>query len=123
MDTEKSPETTVHHETLAVEAQSHEHAITKWQAAKQQPLAIAWIAWALFVLCLQGFDATAGATIVGIEQFRKDFGHPFEDGYVLHAQWQSAFTGGPSAMAVIGALSSSYIRDSQYNCFPFISAF
>jgi SP family general alpha glucoside:H+ symporter-like MFS transporter len=118
MDCEKSPEDTVHRESLAVEAQSNAHTRTKWQAAKQQPLALAWIGWALFVLCLQGFDATAGSTVVGIQQFRKDFGRPYRENYVLHAQWQSAFTGGPSAMAVIGALSSSYIRDSEYVCLP-----
>lgn len=40
---------------------------------------------------------TAGGSVLGIPRFRKDFGSPYEDDYVLPATWQSAYFGAPSA--------------------------
>ncbi len=46
---------------------------------------------------LTSFDNQASGTVIGIPQFRKDFGTPFGGDYVLPAKWQSAYNGAPVA--------------------------
>jgi hypothetical protein len=38
-----------------------------------------------------GFDSLAGGVVVGITEFRKDFGTPFGGDYVVDANWQLGF--------------------------------
>jgi SP family general alpha glucoside:H+ symporter-like MFS transporter len=101
-------------ETVGFASDRKDHDITKWQAVKENKKAVAWIALAIFVLCLQGFDNQAGGIVVGIEQFRKDFGFPFAGNYVIPAEWQSAFTGGPIALAIVGALFGGWLADGEF---------
>jgi len=54
----------------------------------------------------------ASGIILGIPEFRKDFGYFFDGNYVLPANWQSAFSGAPSAAQIIGALFTGQIADS-----------
>jgi MFS family permease len=44
--------------------------------------------YSFFVCILFGFDGLAGGIVVSIEQFRIDFGTPFEGTYVVSAEWQ-----------------------------------
>ncbi|KAL4886528.1 glycoside hydrolase superfamily [Aspergillus karnatakaensis] len=53
----------------------------------------------------------AGGNVIGIPQFRKDFGKFYNDDYVLDGDWQSAINGGPNASAAIGTLLSAYGAD------------
>lgn len=53
----------------------------------------------------------ASGIILGIPEFRKDFGYLFDGNYVLPANWQSAFSGAPSAAQIIGALLTGQIAD------------
>lgn len=127
----KSQSEEEHIEHVAIAVQQDDRVTSKWEAVKGNPKTLVWILWAIFVLCLQGFDNQAGSQVVGIEQFRKDFGSEYDGNYVLPANWvcpspyspptdevltfseQSAFSGGPQATAVFGALFASWIGDSM----------
>jgi MFS family permease len=41
--------------------------------------------------CTFGFDALAGGVVMGIVEFRRDFGHPFAGDYIVDADWQLGF--------------------------------
>jgi SP family general alpha glucoside:H+ symporter-like MFS transporter len=69
-----------------------DHDATVWQTIRRNPWACFW--------CLYACETQAAGAVVGIPQFRKDFGFEFPKGsgkYVLPAAWQSAFSGAPSA--------------------------
>ncbi|KAF9878323.1 MFS hexose transporter [Colletotrichum karsti] len=84
---------------------------TPLQAIKNQPWAFAWCLYAIYVLVLTSFDNQAGGSILGIREFRKDFGSPYNGDYVLPAKWQSAYSGAPVASAVVGSIGAGYIAD------------
>lgn len=67
---------------------------------------VVWIVYAVWILITCSFDNQASGSILGIPQFRKDFGYAFGGDYVLPAQWQSAYNGGPAAASVIGAFGA-----------------
>lgn len=73
-----------------------EHEETVLQALKKHPKTIMWCVFALWVLLLSSFDNQAGGIVIGVPEFRKDFGFAFEGNYVLPAKWQSAYSGGPT---------------------------
>jgi MFS transporter, SP family, general alpha glucoside:H+ symporter len=75
-----------------------EHDLTIKQALLQNKKTVAWCCWVIWVLVLASFDNAAGSAILGIPQFRKDFGSAFEGNYVLPAKWQSAYSGAPAAL-------------------------
>ena len=87
-------ETAVHSDDSSHE---EEAPLSKWTTVKQNPRAIAWCLFAVWVIVLTSFEGLASSIVLGIPEFRKDFGHPFEDNYVLDAIWQSAISGGPVA--------------------------
>ena len=73
---------------------------------KSQPLfatlrrykwAIAWCLYMLWCVLANNYAKTAGQSVLGIPQFRKDFGSAYHGGYVLSAKWQSAYYGAPQA--------------------------
>jgi MFS transporter, SP family, general alpha glucoside:H+ symporter len=74
-----------------------EHAMGIWASFRQYPWASAWCIYAAWCVVLLSFDGQAAAAIVGIPQFRKDFGYAFNDDYVLPAHWQSIFNAAPVA--------------------------
>src|SRR5262245_60473592 len=45
----------------------------------------------LFVCILYGYDALAGSVVISIAEFRKDFGFPYGNDYVISAEWQLGF--------------------------------
>ena len=102
-----------HTETLAAITETEEHQQSHWQAIKRNHKAVAWATLLIWVMCLQGFDNQAGGIVVGIKQFRKDFGSPYDGDYVLPADWQSAFNGAPYATAVFGAIFGSWVADCK----------
>lgn len=99
-DQEKIP-TTMHlddkEEHLAHLTSQEDHQISKFMAIKQNPWVFAWCIFAVWCIVVFSFDNQVGAVVLGIPQFRKDFGSPFQGNYVLPAKWQSAFSGGPAA--------------------------
>lgn len=71
------------------------------QSIRANPWAFAWCLFAVWITLLATFDDQASYAILGIPQFRKDFGYYFDGNYVLAASWQSAFNGAPIATYVI----------------------
>ncbi|KXL48489.1 hypothetical protein M433DRAFT_75381 [Acidomyces richmondensis BFW] len=88
-----------------------DHLETFGEALNSHRKAVFWAVYALFVLTISSYDNSASSIFLSVPEFRKDFGYEYDNNYVLPAKWQSAYSGGPSATAVIGALSSSYISD------------
>lgn len=104
MDPEKN--IAISHEDLSIgtdtDAFAHltsqeDHQQTKLQAIKQNPWASAWCMFAVWLTLLVSFENQASGIVIGIPQFRKDFGYLADGTYVLPAQWQAAFSGGPVA--------------------------
>lgn len=101
MDAEKSAQLT-HAETVTEDQLGHlanqeDHETSKLQAIKRYPLAFAWCLFAVWTVLLVSFENQASGNVLGIPEFRKDFGFYFEGNYVLSAKWQSAFSGAPVA--------------------------
>ncbi|PMD36491.1 general substrate transporter [Hyaloscypha variabilis F] len=92
-------------------ANQDEHDVGAIKAIKMYPWALAWCCYAVWMIILNSFENQAGGSVLGIPQFRKDFGYKFGDTYVLHVQWQSAFSGAPVASACIASLGIGYIAD------------
>ncbi len=59
--------------------------------------ALTWCLYMLWCVLANNYAKTAGQSVLGIPQFRKDFGKPFDGNYVLSATWQSAYYGAPQA--------------------------
>ncbi|RDW89937.1 uncharacterized protein DSM5745_01712 [Aspergillus mulundensis] len=93
-------------------ADSEDHSLSKWASLKKYPWTFFWCIYAVWCILLVSFENQAAGTVISIPQFRQDFGSYFEGSYVLDSKWQSAFSGGPVASAVIGALSSGQIADA-----------
>ncbi|KAK1565997.1 MFS hexose transporter [Colletotrichum navitas] len=100
-----------HVESVGRAATVEDHEETVFQAIRGQTWAFMWCLYAIYVLILTSFDNQAGGTVIGIPQFRKDFGTEFDGDYVLPAKWQSAYSGAPVASAVIGSLGAGYVAD------------
>lgn len=79
-------------------ANAEDHNLTKWQAIKKYPKTCVWCIYAVWVVLLVSFENQASGTVLGIPEFRKDFGDLVDGQYVINAGWQGAITGVPSAM-------------------------
>jgi hypothetical protein len=77
-----------------------DHDATIWQTVTGNPWACFWSFYACWTIVLVAFETQASGAVVGIPEFRKDFGFEFPAGsgtYVIPAEWQSAFNGAPQA--------------------------
>ncbi|KAH8676473.1 general substrate transporter [Tricladium varicosporioides] len=92
-------------------ANQDDHDTTAIQAARRNPKAVLWCTYAIWLLVLNSFENQAAGSALGIPQFRKDFGYAFGGDYVLPADWQGAFSGGPVASAVIGSIAAGWMAD------------
>ncbi|KAK1633549.1 maltose permease MAL31 [Colletotrichum phormii] len=92
---------------LALAADFEDHEMGIWN----YPWACAWCVYACWTIILLSFDVQAVGAVVGILEFRKDFGYEFNGDYVLPAIWQSAFSGAPIATAVISSIASAELAD------------
>ncbi|RFU78605.1 maltose permease [Trichoderma arundinaceum] len=125
MDSEK--QTSVTHQEpaeseLVNQANKEEHTISKRQAIKQNPQAFFWCLFAVWSVLLVSFDNQASGIVLGIPQFRRDFGYLYNGQYVLHANWQSAFTGAPLASNLISSLIAGHIADKIGRRFTIVIA-
>ncbi|OAL37866.1 hypothetical protein AYO20_02699 [Fonsecaea nubica] len=73
--------------------------------------AVIWCLYMLWCVLANNYAKTAGQSVLGIPQFRKDFGSAYHGNYVLSAKWQSAYYGAPQAASVMGALSAAWLAD------------
>lgn len=103
MDLEKKPSTAEQAEKvtndkeLAQIGNQEEHSIGKRESFRRYPKACAWALFAIWYVLLVSFENQASGNILGIPRFREDFGYLHDGKYVLHANWQSAFSGAPMA--------------------------
>ncbi|KAJ3536365.1 hypothetical protein NM208_g6753 [Fusarium decemcellulare] len=96
---------------LARLGNQQEHEMSKLESLKRYPKACAWILFAVWYVLLVSFENQASGNILGIPRFREDFGYFHNGQYVLHAKWQSAFSGAPMASAIFGCLGGGYLAD------------
>ncbi len=66
-------------------------------SVRKHSAAVWWCLYMLWWVMANNFGKTAGQSVLGIPQFRKDFGTAYEGNYVLSASWQSALYGAPQA--------------------------
>lgn len=106
MDPKKTSDVTTHEEQQARNEQlghlanAEDHETSKWQAIRRNPWAFAWCMYAVWTVLLVSFENQASGNILGIPEFRKDFGSFYNGNWVLSAKWQSAFSGAPIASYV-----------------------
>uniref|UniRef100_A0A8H7K4R9 Major facilitator superfamily (MFS) profile domain-containing protein n=1 Tax=Bionectria ochroleuca TaxID=29856 RepID=A0A8H7K4R9_BIOOC len=65
-------------EELANIANQEEHDLGKLESIKKYPLAFLWSLYAVWCVLLVSFENQASGNIIGVPEFRKDFGRPFE---------------------------------------------
>jgi hypothetical protein len=91
---------------LGHEANADNHDVRKMESFRKYPWACGWCIYAVWVVLLVSFENQAAGNVIGIPEFRKDFGREFmtanaegevEVTYVIDAIWQSAFQGAPVA--------------------------
>lgn len=80
--------------------EAHEETIS--QALRNHPWNLVWIGYGIWIIVCCSFDSNAGNTVLGIPKFREDYGYAYAGDFVLYAEWQSAFSGGPAALQVMG---------------------
>ena len=84
----------------ADQANLEEQQIGVIEAIKKSPWAIVWCLYAMWCIVLANFQSMAGSSVIGIPQFRKDFGREYNGEFVLDGGWQSAIDGVPRAACV-----------------------
>lgn len=84
----------------ADQANIEEQRIGVVEAIKKSPWAIVWCLYAMWCIVLANFQSMAGSSVIGIPQFRKDFGREYNGEFVLDGGWQSAIDGVPRAAFV-----------------------
>lgn len=92
----------------AREAAILEHSYSVREAFHLFRPAIGWCFLFSLGVVMAGFDPQLVGTLVAIPTFQKDFGVPFEGGWLVPAQWQSAFNLGVPIGQVIGAWGVGY---------------
>jgi SP family general alpha glucoside:H+ symporter-like MFS transporter len=86
-------------------ANQEDHDETPMQALRRHPWTCVWVVYGIWVLLCCSFDNSAAGSVVGIPRFRQDYGYAYEGDYVLPANWQSAYSGGPAAASVFGTFA------------------
>ena len=67
------------------------------ESMRQHKRAVISCLYLLWCILANNYAKTAGQSVLGIPQFRKDFGKAYNGNYVLSATWQSAYYGAPQA--------------------------
>jgi MFS transporter, SP family, general alpha glucoside:H+ symporter len=103
MSIEKETSTIARHDELDTQdtlghlTNEEDHQTTRWQAIKKNPTAFFWCLFAIWTTILVSFENQASGIVLGIPQFREDFGSYYGGNYVLPSKWQSAYSGAPTA--------------------------
>ncbi|KAK9455958.1 general substrate transporter [Dipodascopsis uninucleata] len=96
---------------IANDTDQSDHEETILEVLRRYPIACISIFVLLWGQVLVGYDTQAGGLVIGIPEFRKDFGYLYQGSYVLYGKWQSAFSGGPLAALVVGAVTGTFVSD------------
>ncbi|KIN09123.1 hypothetical protein OIDMADRAFT_48952 [Oidiodendron maius Zn] len=98
--------------TVAHQEDADDHKISKLDAIKKDKTAVLWCLFVVWTSLLVSFESNASGNVIGIPQFRQNFGSLYNGEYVLAAKWQSAFTAAPTASFAVGALTCGLISDT-----------
>jgi hypothetical protein len=90
---------------------------SQWASILAHPAAFFWAAYGAFQILLVSYENVASGIIIGIPQFRKDFGSAYDGNWVLDANWQAAFSAGPTGSSVFLPTPDLYIA---LRCFHFL---
>lgn len=96
------------------DATRREQELTIREAVSKHRAGVFWASFFCLPNIIIGYDPTIVGTLVGIPQFRKDFGYEFPVGsgtYVLPAAWISAFTYAPVIGYMISAIWGGWCVD------------
>ncbi|TIA27893.1 general substrate transporter [Aureobasidium pullulans] len=88
-----------------------EHSLGFWQAAKLYYPAALWVLYVNLATVLKGMDGGITGSLIGLDPFKRTFGHPYNDTYVVPAAWVSAFGYANNIGGVCGALFSGYLYE------------
>lgn len=102
MDLEKpgaqsTEDTSIVNAQLGHLANQEDHEVGKLESFRRYPWQCFWCLFSVWCVLLVSFENQAAGNVLGIPQFRKDFGSFYDGDYVLDANWQAAFNGGPVA--------------------------
>ena len=97
------------------------------QALKDSKRLMPYFIYGIWTIVCCSFDNSAGSVVLGIpqvgsycsvadSQFRKDFGYAFQGGYILPANWQSAFSGGPQAAQILATFFAGCTLNMIQTC-------
>jgi MFS transporter, SP family, general alpha glucoside:H+ symporter len=92
----------------ARDAATAEHSYTVKEAFRLFRPAICWCFLFSLGVVMAGFDPQLIGALVAIPSFQRSFGEPFKGGYVVPAQWQSAFNLGVPVGQVVGSYGVGY---------------
>jgi len=104
-------ESTAGDQQLADLLSDEERSLGKWATIRKNPLVFAWCIYGVWTIMLVSFENQAAGIVVGIPQFRKDFGSLYDGSYVLDTNWQAAFNGAPAASTFFGAIGAGQLAD------------
>ncbi|KAF2662532.1 MFS sugar transporter-like protein [Lophiostoma macrostomum CBS 122681] len=90
------------------EAIEVEHTLTFLDAFRYYPKAIGWSMYFSVGVIMLSFDPQLLGNLYAMPAFQKDFGYPFEDGYLISAAWQTGLGMGNPIGQVVGALAAGY---------------
>ncbi|KAI4720628.1 general substrate transporter [Aureobasidium sp. EXF-10727] len=89
-----------------------EHSLGFWQAARLYYPAALWVLYMNLAVVLKGMDGGITGSLIGLDPFKKTYGHPYHDTtYVVPAAWVSAFGYANSIGGVCGALFSGVVYE------------
>ncbi|KAI5276646.1 general substrate transporter [Aureobasidium subglaciale] len=88
-----------------------EHSLGFWQAAKLYYPAALWVLYVNLATVLKGMDGGITGSLIGLDPFKKTYGHPYNNTYVVPAAWVSAFGYANNIGGVCGALFSGYVYE------------
>jgi MFS transporter, SP family, general alpha glucoside:H+ symporter len=88
-----------------------EHELTFTQACQLYPKAIFWSAFVSLGVIMLAFDPQLLGNLYATPQFQRDFGYPYDGGYIISAAWQTGLSMGNPVGQVVGALFAAYPMD------------
>ncbi|KAJ2903911.1 sugar porter family MFS transporter [Zalerion maritima] len=93
------------------EAIQMEHSMSFTDAAFTHPSAIFWSSFVSLGVIMLAFDPQLLGNLYATPQFQRDFGYPYEDGYIISAAWQTGLSMGNPTGQVVGALLAGFPMD------------
>ncbi|KAL1977834.1 hypothetical protein VTN31DRAFT_693 [Thermomyces dupontii] len=85
-----------------------EHETGFWAAVRQWPTAVFWAVFFCIAVVMAGFDAQLVTSFYALPAFQERFGHPYKDGHIIPAEWQTALGMGNPVGQILGALACGW---------------